>query len=132
MASQFTHHKLLSGNSPEADEINIQPSELVILGETETGERFDVPNWIEHICGMLSVKEQDKRISYSDYLKPAHINGYPAIILSNSLANDDPESFAMVVQFVADNKLKARLGRASIRQELLPALHHERHKYIKG
>ncbi len=132
MNHQPAHKELPSGTSPFSGDANIQLDELVILGVTETGDVFDIPDWIERLCGMLAVQLRDKRISYSDYLKPAHINGYPAVILLNSLAKDDAESFAVVTQFINDNKLETRPGRYNINSEELPVFQHERREYIKG
>lgn len=132
MNPQSALQELLFATSPISGDMHMQPSELVILGVTVTGEVFDIPNWPERICGLLSLNMQGKRISYSDYLRPVHINGHPAVILSSSLAQDHPEFFAIVAQFVAENKLKTRTGRNSFRAETYPALEQERRVYIRG
>lgn len=110
-----------------------EQKEWVILGETESGELFDVPNWPELLCGMLADQAKDNRLSYSDYLKPVHINGFPSVVMLNSLANDDPVSYSTVKKFVADNRLKNRPGRAARNTGEYTASHPERrHDYIKG
>ena len=116
--------------------------EWVILGMTEEDELFDVPHWPERLCGMLADQASDNRLSYSDYLKPAHIGGFPAVIVLNSLANDDSASYIIVKKFVTDNRLKNRPGRAA-RNAGVPPLQQERRSeptalpqvsptYIKG
>ncbi|HEU0189056.1 MAG TPA: DUF3579 domain-containing protein [Gallionella sp.] len=132
MNPQPALYELLSATSPVSGDKHMQPSELVILGVTETGEVFDIPNWPERLCGLLSVNIQGKRIRYSDYLRPARINGCPAVILLSSMAQDNPEFFAIVAQFVAENKLKTRTGRTGLSTEAHLPFQHERRSYIKG
>lgn len=106
--------------------------EWVILGVTETGEVFDVPSWPERLCGMLAEQGQDNRMSYSDYLRPAHINGRPAVVVKSRLAQDDPVSFAIVTNFVTENQLKTREGRTSRTTGNYPVFSQERREYIRG
>lgn len=109
-----------------------QQQEWVILGVTQTGEIFDVPDWPDRLCGMLADHAQGKRINYSDYLTPAHINGYPAVILLSKLAQDDPATFALITQFVQDNQLKTRSGRLGDPNAQPPVSVTERREYIRG
>ncbi|MGB8518282.1 MAG: DUF3579 domain-containing protein [Gallionella sp.] len=108
-------------------------SEWVILGLTESDEMFDVPNWPELLCGMMAHQTTDHRYAYSEYLKPAHIGGYPAVVVLNQLAKDDPAAFAIIKNFVAENRLRTRAGRSAHRSDDLPlATQPERRQYIKG
>jgi hypothetical protein len=50
----------------------------------------------------------------------------------SALEQDDPESFSIVKQFVADNRLKTRSGRTGISTGKYPILQQERRQYIKG
>ncbi len=106
--------------------------EWVILGVTEAGEVFDVPGWPERLCGMLAEQGQDNRMSYSDYLRPAHINGRPAVIVKGCLVQDDPVSFDIVARFVTENQLKTRQGRTGRTTGNYPVFSRERREYIKG
>lgn len=85
--------------------------EWVILGITLEGDVFEYPGWTERLCGMLVEQSSNKRLSYSDYLYPAHIDGLPAVILNADLEQVDLESYNLVRQFAADNCLKVRSGR---------------------
>jgi len=107
-------------------------SEWVILGVTVTGEVFDVPDWPERLCGMLATQLQDKRLSYSDYLRPAHINGLTAVVMSRRLEQDSPSSFAIVKQFVAENQLDTRSDRTGESSGAYPVLQQKLRAYIKG
>jgi len=106
--------------------------EWVILGETEIGEIFDVPSWPERLCGMLADRGQDNRMSYSNYLRPTHINNLPAVLVESRLAQNDPASFAIVMRFVTENRLKTRVGRTGRTTGKHPAFNQERRDYIKG
>lgn len=110
----------------------VEQRESVILGVTESGELLGVQNWPERLCGMLAKQGEDNRVRYSDYLRPAHINGIPAVVMQNSLEREDPESFAAVKQFVAEHRLKTRSGRIGDATSKYPAVPQERRQYIKG
>lgn len=110
----------------------ILSKEWVILGVTDTGEIFDVPDWPERLCGMLSIRLQDKRLRYSDYLQPAHIDGFTAVVMSRRLEQDNPASFAIVQKFVAENQLHTRYGRTDESTVEYPVLQQKLREYIKG
>ena len=107
-------------------------SEWVILGVTVTGEIFDVPDWPERLCGMLATQLQDKRLRYSDYLRPAHINGLAAVVMSRKLEQDSPASFAIVKRFVAENYLDTRSDRTGDSSGAYPVLQQKLRAFIKG
>ena len=102
--------------------------EWVILGVTEQGELFDVPDWQARLCGMLADQASNNRLIYSDYLKPVHIDGYPSVVMSSRLADDDPVSYLIVEKFVAENRLQSRAGRSPV--GAYP--HQDRRGYIRG
>lgn len=110
----------------------ILSSEWVILGVSDTGEVFDVPDWPERLCGLLATRLQDKRLRYSDYLRPAHINGLTAVVMSQRLEQDNPASFAIVKQFVADNRLNTRSDGTGDSIGAYPVLQQKLRTYIKG
>jgi len=71
-------------------------------------------------------------MSYSNYLRPAHINGRPAVVVKSSLAQDDPLSFAIVTRFIAENQLKTRACRTGRATGKHPVYRKERREYLKG
>ena len=109
-----------------------QQQEWVILGVTQNGEVFEVPDWPDRLCGMVADHAHGSRINYSDYLTPAHINGHPAVILQSRLAEVDPASYALVTQFVHDNQLKTRSGRLGEVTSKVMVFGSERREYNKG
>ncbi len=106
--------------------------EWVILGMTDTGEIFNVPDWPERLCGLLATQQMDKRLRYSDYLRPTHFNGLAAVVTSSRLERDSPASFAAVMQFATDNQLKVRLGRTGNTTGEYPVLQQELCRFIKS
>lgn len=110
----------------------MRSSEWVILGVTVAGEVFDVPDWPERLCGLLATRLQDKRLRYSDYLRPAHINGLTAVVMSRRLEQDSPSSFAIVKQFVAENRLDTRSDRTGESSGAYPVLQQKLRAFIKG
>jgi hypothetical protein len=110
----------------------IEHKEWVILGITVDGDVFDVPYWTDRLCGMLSEHSANKKLSYSSYLTPSHIGNLPAVIVQNSLAHDDPDAFAIISNFVSENKLKTRAGRSADPTGDIPAIQTERREYFKG
>lgn len=112
---------------------NMDPeNEWVILGVAHTGEVFDVPDWPERLCGLLATQLQDKRVCYSGYLRPTLINGLPAVVMSGSLEQDNPATFAIVQQFVTENRLKIRSARTGHITGEYPILRQKLREYIKG
>lgn len=109
-----------------------QQQEWVILGVTQNGEVFDVPDWPDRLCGMVADHADGHRINYSDYLTPAHISGHPAVILKSRLAEVDPTSYALVTQFVQDNQLKTRSGRIGDVTAQVMVFGTERRDYARG
>jgi hypothetical protein len=107
-------------------------SEWVILGVTVTGEVFDVPDWPERLCGMLATQVQGNRLRYSDYLRPAHINGLAAVVMSRRLEQDSPASFAIVKQFVVENRLDTRSDRIGESTSAYPVLQQKLRAFVKG
>lgn len=109
-----------------------EQTEWVILGVTETGEAFDVPDWPDRLCGMLAKQGRDKRMSYSDYLQPVHISNHPAVVVDTRLARIDPEAFDIAKKFAAENRLKTRPGRSGNATGRHPAFVPERRQYARG
>lgn len=106
-------------------------TEYVILGMTVEGEVFDVPGWVDRLCGLVANQGHGNRVVYSDYLQPAVIGGLPAVIMSASLAKDDPGAYRTVQAFVEENRLKVRSGRTGGTSGYYPAAT-ERREYVRG
>jgi len=108
-----------------------EQDEWVVLGITEAGELFEVPNWPDRVYGMVAAQWKDQQTSYSQYLHPAHIDGIPALIIRSSLEKEAPASYAIVQQFALENNLKIRSGRGEFTGKH-PAYPNERREYTRG
>ena len=109
--------------------MSAQQEEWVILGVTKDGRIFDVPNWTDHLCGLLAKQTSDNRLGYSRYLQPVMIDGLPAVVMQLSLERDEKHVFDAIKRFVEENHLKTRSGRERREGEssgLHPVLNNER------
>ena len=78
---------------------------LVILGKTETGEKFRPSDWAEMLSGQMCVFAEDKRLCYSEYLRPATIDGYNSLVVKKELQKINKEVWNNLLYFARDNKL---------------------------
>lgn len=94
-------------------------ADFVVLGSTVDGASFALPtgfampgDWADHLCNLLSSTGKDRRTVYSAYLRPVAIGDTRAVVIRTDLRHDDPHAYELVRQFVIENKLKVRPGRA--------------------
>ncbi len=92
--------------------------EIIIVGITSTGETFRPSDWVERLCGCMSLYGEDQRISYSTYLKPIIVSGVKCVVVDRRLEQMSPEAFEFLMTFCRDNELQLREGRHEIRQLL--------------
>lgn len=109
----------------------ILANELLILGVTDQGGLFDAPDWQHRLCGLLATQQEGNRLRYSEYLRPIHINGIPAVVMSCYLQHDNPELFAFVQQFITENQLRTRPYLTDDTAEEYSELQRDFRKYIK-
>jgi len=108
-----------------------EQKELIIIGMTEAGVIFEVPDWPERLCEMVASLWSNEQANHSEYLHPAHIDGFPALVIQGNLKQDDPAAYSVVKKFVAENHLKTRYGRDAV-TGMYPAYPHERRQYFRG
>ncbi|MDH4234820.1 MAG: DUF3579 domain-containing protein [Gallionella sp.] len=106
-------------------------NELLILGVTDQGRLFDAPDWQHRLCGLLATQQEGNRLRYSAYLRPIHVNGIPAVVMSCCLQHDNPESFAFVQQFITENQLRTRPYLKGATAEEYSEFKRDFRKYIK-
>jgi len=97
--------------------MSIKFEELVILGMTISGSKFRPGDWAERLCGCLSEFGADQRIAYSPYVKPIVSDGIKCVVVNRLLENLDPNAYAFLMSFAADNELRIREGRHALRPE---------------
>ena len=78
--------------------------ELIIEGMTLEGKKFRPSDWVDRLCGMLAVFQQQK-VSYSPFLRPLIYRNMHCVAIRKELENKSPSVFNFIMQFAADNRL---------------------------
>ena len=78
--------------------------EIIIKGVTVNGETFRPSDWVDRLCGMLAVFDQQK-VTYSPFLRPLLFNDKNCLAIKKNLENKKPSIFNFIMQFAADNQL---------------------------
>ncbi len=81
------------------------PDEIIIEGITIDGNIFRPSDWVDRLCGMLAVFDNQK-VSYSNYLRPMMIENMNCVAVKKELEIKRPSVFNFIMQFAADNRLK--------------------------
>ncbi len=79
--------------------------EIIIEGKTLDGAKFRPSDWVDRLCGMLAVFDQQK-MSYSPHLRPMVFQGMNCVAVKKELEHDDPQVFKFLMQFATDNQLR--------------------------
>ena len=79
--------------------------EIIIEGITIEGEIFRPSDWVDRLCGMLAVFDNQK-VYYSNYLRPMIIKNMNCVAIKKELEIKRPGVFNFIMQFAADNRLK--------------------------
>ena len=78
--------------------------ELIIEGLTTDGHKFRPSDWVDRLCGMLAVFDQQK-VSYSPFLRPMVYQNMNCVAVKKELQDESPDVFKFIMQFATDNKL---------------------------
>lgn len=78
---------------------------IIILGVTESGEKFRPSNWAERMSGKLCTFK-NHRIHYSPMLRPLIQGGYHCILLDEQLRELNPSLYNSVMDFAMKHKLQ--------------------------
>ncbi|MBP9743458.1 MAG: DUF3579 domain-containing protein [Burkholderiales bacterium] len=78
--------------------------ELIIEGVTVDGDKFRPSDWVDRLCGMLAVFDQQK-VSYSPFLRPLVYKNMNCVAVRKELETKRPSVFNFLMQFAADNRL---------------------------
>ena len=90
--------------------------EIIIEGKTLDGAKFRPSDWVDRLCGMLAVFDQQK-MSYSPHLRPMVYQGMNCVAVKKQLENVEPQVFKFLMQFAADNQLRV-VDCASFKEEI--------------
>ncbi len=79
---------------------------MIIVGVTNSGQKFRPSDWTDRLCGCLSAFESDQKITYSPYLKPMLLDNNKCVVVDKKLELVDPVAFKFLLSFAKDNDLK--------------------------
>ncbi len=78
--------------------------EIIIEGITVDGVKFRPSDWVDRLCGMLAVFDNQK-VTYSPYLRPMIHDDMSCVAVKKSLQTANSDAFKFIMQFAEDNKL---------------------------
>ena len=84
------------------------PREIVIIGITESGSPFRPSDWADRLCGVVSLFEEEQRMSYSPYVRAALADGVRCVAVDVRLVQLNPAAFEFLLGFARDNELRVR------------------------
>jgi len=84
------------------------PREIVIIGITESGSPFRPSDWAERLCGVVSLFEEEQRMSYSPFVRAALADGVRCVAVDVRLVELNPAAFEFLLGFARDNELHVR------------------------
>jgi hypothetical protein len=84
------------------------PREIVIIGITESGSPFRPSDWAERLCGVVSLFEEEQRMSYSPFVRSALADGVRCVAVDVRLVELNPAAFEFLLGFARDNELRLR------------------------
>jgi hypothetical protein len=84
------------------------PREIVIIGITESGSPFRPSDWAERLCGVVSLFEEEQRMSYSPFVRAALADGVRCVAVDVRLVELNPAAFEFLLGFARDNELRVR------------------------
>jgi len=84
------------------------PREIVIIGITESGSPFRPSDWADRLCGVVSLFEEQQRMSYSPFVRAALADGVRCVAVDVRLVELNPAAFEFLLGFARDNELRVR------------------------
>lgn len=91
--------------------------ELIIAGVTTDGNKFRPSDWVDRVCGILAVFDQQK-VAYSPFLRPMVYKNMNCVAVRKELEKKIPGVFNFLMQFAADNRLMV-VDCARFKQQIL-------------
>lgn len=91
---------------------------IIIEGIKEDGNKFRPSDWCERLATTLASFGEDQRLHYCKSAHPCIINGINCLIVDRELEVKSPDSFAFLMAFAKENKLKIQEDRRQQAQEI--------------
>ncbi len=89
-----------------------EKQQLVILGLTQSGERFRPSDWAERLAGVMSRFKPPGfdagPLAYSPYVVPSYFEGARCVVVDHRLRELEPLAWRFVCGFAQDNHLQTR------------------------
>lgn len=83
-------------------------TEIIIEGLTRAGKPFRPSDWVDRMCSTYATFGPDRKLRYSPYLKPRLLNGVRCLAVDMKLKDVNPEGFAQLMHFAAENQLNMK------------------------
>lgn len=81
-------------------------STIIIQGITLNGRTFRPSDWAERLSGVMSTFGDDRRMSYSPYVRPLNYEGVKSVVIDKKLQEVDSRAFDFLLTFARDNGLQ--------------------------
>ena len=78
---------------------------IIIKGITASGEDFRPSDWAERLSARMAVFK-GKRMLYSPNLQPTMIDGYKCLMMSETLATQEPDLYCEILAFADQHHLQ--------------------------
>jgi hypothetical protein len=82
----------------------------VIRSVREDGQRFRPSDWIERISSSVAQFGPDRRLRYTPLAQPRLIDGEKCLVVAGALAQQRPDLYAHILDFVRSNRLQLEQG----------------------
>lgn len=80
---------------------------FVIIGVTNSGQKFRPSDWADRLCGVMSAFGADHRMTYSPYVRPGcNLTGDKTVVVDARLYDLEPLAYNFLVNFAKDNDLR--------------------------
>lgn len=86
-------------------EQTMEEEKYIILGKTKSGENFRPSDWAERISGLNSKFLENKKLYYSNTLRPTQIDGINSLIVEKKLKELNLPLWNYVFSFAKENNL---------------------------
>lgn len=84
---------------------------IVIEGLDQEGHKFRPSDWAERVAAILASYDEDRRLRYSTDVSPCTIQGTRCLVVTQDMANRNPDGYKFVMQFANDNGLRIQMDR---------------------
>ena len=80
-------------------------TEIFVQGLTRDGKQFRPSDWVDRMCSSFATFGENRKLTYSPYLRPEILNGVRCLAVDMQLKNINPDGFAHLMQFAEENNL---------------------------